>query len=282
MSECEPDQHGPGQAEVEAALAAFALDAITASPAPVAFAEPFPWPVRAHRGWPLPGSLNTALAAETVTVTVRAKPGTWRETTRWPSEWRTEAVTPGLRVTVAGETATFAGKGGAGQAAGVAAGGKGWVYRCRAGDTAELVASSLAQLVLPARLAIARGASLRLPGVVGLLARTGADAMARRELRRQEQVFEVALWCPDPYARDWAGSLLDLAVSETSFLDVAGEACRLMGHSVSDDDGSETAQLYKREIGLRVEYPTLERAMQPTMLFGIVAQAGSAQGEAFG
>ena len=273
---------GPGQAEVEAALAAFALGAITASPPPVPFTEPFPWPVRVHRGWPLPVSLSAALAAETATVTVRAKPGTWRETTRWPSRWRTDPVVPGLTVTVAGDTATFAGAGGTGQIAGVAAGGQGWVHRCQVGDTAARVASSLAQLVLPGRLAVASGASLRLPGAVGPLARTGADAMASREKRRQEQVFEVVLWCPDPCVRDWAGALLDVAVGETPFLDVGGEACRLLGHGVSDDDGAETARLYKREIGLLVEYPTLERALQPTMLFGVVAQDGSARGEAFG
>lgn len=273
---------GPSQAEVETALAALALGAITASPPPAPFAEPYPWAVRAHRGWPLPASLTMALAAETVTVTVRAKPGTWRETTRWPSRWRAEPVVPGLAVTVAGDTAIFAGAGGVGQIAGVAAGGQGWVYRCRAGDTAALVASSLAQLVTPGRLAIASGTSLRLPGAVDLLARTGADALASRETRRQEQVFEVVLWCPDPEARDWAGALLDAAVSETPFLDVGGEACRLLGRSVTDDDGAETARLYKRELSLLVEYPTLERALQPTMLFGVVAQDGSAQGEAFG
>ncbi len=273
---------GPSQADVEAALAAFALGAITASPPPVPFTEPFPWPVRVHRGWPLPVSLNAALAAETVTVTVRAKPGTWRETTRWPSRWRTDPVVPGLTVMVAGDTALFAGIGGVGQIAGVAAGGQGWVYRCQAGDTAALVASSLAQLVLRGRLAIASGTSLRLPGATDLLARTGADALASREKRRQEQVFEVALWCPDPFARDWVGTLLDIAVGQTPFLDVDGEACRLLGRGVSDDDGAEAARLYKREVGLLVEYPTLERALQPTMLFGIVAQDGSAQGEAFG
>ena len=273
---------GPSQADVEAALAAFVLGAITASPPPVPFTELFPWPVRVHRGWPLPVSLNAALAAETVTVTVRAKPGTWRETTRWPSRWRTDPVLPGITVTVVGDTAIFAGAGGVGQIAGVAAGGQGWVYRCQAGDTAALIASSLAQLVLPGRLAIASGTTLRLPGAVELLARTGADALASREKRRQEQVFDVALWCPDPFARDWAGTLLDIAVGETPFLGVDGEACRLLGRSVSDDDGAETARLYKREVGLLVEYPTLERALQPTMLFGIVAQDGSAQGEAFG
>ena len=273
---------GPSQASVEAALAAFALGAVTASAPPEPFTEVFPWPVRAHRGWPLPASLNTSLAAEALTITVRAKPGTWRETTRWPSRWRTSPVMPGLTVTVAGDTATFAGTGGDGQIAGVAADGQGWVYRSRAGDTAELVASSLAQLVIPGRLAIASGASVRLPGATDLLARTGADAVASREKRRQEQVFEIVLWCPDPLARDWAGALIDFAVSETPFLDVDGEACRLLGRGVSDDDGMETARLYKREVELLVEYPTLEQATQPTMLFGIVVQDGSAQGEAFG
>jgi hypothetical protein len=197
MVECGPSQQGPSQADVEAALAAFALAAITASPAPLLFAEPFPWPVRAHRGWPLPASLSAALAAGGVTVTVRAKPGSWRETTRWPPQWRTDLATPGIAVTVAGDTATFSGTGGAGDVAGVAAGGRGWVYRCRAGDSAALVAASLAQLVLPARLAIASGASLRLPDATEMLARTGTAALASRELRRQEQVFEVTLWCPE-------------------------------------------------------------------------------------
>lgn len=273
---------GPSQFDVEAQLAAFALGAITVSPPPFPFTESFPWAVRAHRGWPLPASLDAALAADAVTVTVRTKAGSWRETTRWPSQWQTDLVVPGLSVTVVGDTAVFTGMGGAGQVAGVATGGQGWAYRCQAGDTPALVAASLAQLISPSRLAIATGVNLRVPGAADLLARTGADALATRELRRQEQVFDVELWCPSPEARDWAGTLLDLAVAATPFLAADDAACRLLGHGSADDDGAETARLYRRTVELRVEYPTLERVTQPTMLFGVAAQDGSALGETFG
>lgn len=273
---------GPSQAEVETALATMALTAITISPPPPPYTEPFPWPVRAHRGWPLPASLSASLVAGCLTVTTRAKAGTWRDTTRWPAEWRTETNAPTLAASVTDDTAFFAGTGGAGQVVGVACDGQSWSYRCRDGDTPALAAASLAQLIRPTRLAIASGGTLRLPGATDLMARTGADAVASRELRRQQQVFEVTLWCAAPEVRDWAGGLLDLAITETPFLGVDGEACRMLGEGCADDDGSEVARLYKRVVQLRVEYPTLEYMVQPMMLFGVAVQDGSAQGESFG
>lgn len=259
------------QGDVEGALVQLVLGAVGG----------LGWPVQGFRGWPLAASLERGLREGVVTVTVRGRGG-WRETTRWPAEWRAVPGLAGLGVSVSGDVASFSGMGGVGVVAGVAVGGESWAYRCRAGDTPELVAASLGALVRADRAVVVSGASLRVVGAAGLLARTGADAVARRELRRQEQVFEVGLWCPCPEARDAAGLAVDVVVGETAFLDVQGEGCRMLGHGVVDDDGAETARLYKRVVAVTVEYPTVEIATQAAMLFGVAVQDGAVAGEVLG
>jgi hypothetical protein len=227
---------------------------------------------RVFRGWPNAGALDGDLAAGRVNITVFAEARHQRNTTRWAEEWQMQAVrVPTFAVAVAGHEATIAGTGGAGMLVGLQVDTLSVVHRTLAGETAELVAASLAdKLRALGRVALASGAVVRVPGAGFLLGRVVADQAAMRETKRQSQDFRISLWCPDAASRDAAGSLVDRSLSALNFLPLAdGAAGRLRFVSSLLFDQSVNARLYRRDLVYAVEYPTTVIEALPEMIFGL-------------
>lgn len=121
--------------------------------------------VKIYRGWPNTASLRTDLAAGTLNVTVFPKADTSRNTTRWAEGLvSTGGATPSLTVNVTGPCATFAGSADTGQLAGLLVDLLAVVHRTVTGDTPELVAAVLAELIRTRRIAVVAGATITVPG----------------------------------------------------------------------------------------------------------------------
>jgi hypothetical protein len=261
------------QSDVEAALVAVVTAALypggTAAPSAVGAT------CRIFRGWPNAAALDADLAAGRVNLTVFPVEGAVRNTTRYANEWQAVAPAPTLTVSISGSSATFAGRAYPGQLAGVLADGKAYVHRTQAGDTPELVAATLADTVRTDRIALLSGATLTVPGAV-LVARTGADASAVLEVRRQEQSFRLTAWCPSPALRDAACGRIDAVLSAARFLSLAdGTTGRHRFAGAATFDQSQDASLYRRDLIYAVDYPTTITATQPVMLFGDLGFAGT-------
>ncbi len=227
---------------------------------------------RIYRGWPTASALDADLAAGTVNVTVFPVPGGTRNTTRYPAIWHATPATPTLTVSVAGYTTTFAGSADPGQLAGILVEGQSYVHETGANETPSLVAAILAASIAPTRPATANGTSVSLPGARSVVARTVAGATAYREVRRQQQSFRVTAWCPTPTLRDAACGAIDDLFAATPFLTLAdGSAARLRFTNTTTFDQSQDAALYRRDLVYSVEFPTMQTASQPAMLFGTVA-----------
>ncbi len=227
---------------------------------------------RIYRGWPTAAALDADLAAGTVNVTVFPVPGATRNTTRYPAAWHATPVAPTLTVSVSGDTATFAGSADPGQLAGILVEGRSYVHETGANETPPLVAAILAAAIRPDRPAMASGTSVTVPGARAVVARTVAGARAYREVRRQQQTFRVTAWCPTPALRDAACGAIDDLFAATPFLTLAdGSAARLRFTSTTTFDQSQDAALYRRDLIYSVEFPTMQTASQPAMLFGTVA-----------
>ncbi len=227
---------------------------------------------RIYRGWPNATALDVDLAAGRVNVTVFPDAARQHNTTRWTDEYVAQpAVTPGLDVLVAGDTATVFGTSGAGMLVGLQVDTSSVVYRTQAGDTPELVAAVLAgKLMALGRFAVANGATVTIPGVGYLLGRVTADQPAMRETKRQSQGFRITLWCPDPTTRDAAGAVVDTALSAIDFLPLAdGTGGRLRFASSVLFDQSLDARLYRRDLLYHVEYATTIVDELPSMIFGV-------------
>jgi hypothetical protein len=201
-----------------------------------------------------------------------------RNTTRYADDWvAAPPVVPGLSAVVDGELVTFSGVGSAGLVAGVLADECSYVYRLVDGDSAPLVAATIAAAIRENRSVQLNGAGFTVPGVGRLLARVAADQRATREVRRQEQEFRVSCWCGSPQLRDVVAGIVDGAFAQIPFMALPdGCVGRLLFQQSVTQDGAENATLYRRDLRYMVDYPTIETQTQPAMLFGDVRLGNNA------
>ncbi len=232
---------------------------------------------RVYRGWPHSGSLDDDLAAGHVNVTVFSEPRHQSVTTRYPDEFQVVVpARPTYSIVTTASTATVAGPPAAGQLVGLLVDELAVVHRTGATDRPELVAAILTAQLATRRAALVAGATITIPGATRVIGRVVADQPVQAETRRQLQGFRLTLWCPDPAARDAAGSAIDAALSTQRFIDLPdGSAGRLAFHGSTVLDHGENAALYRRDLHYTVEYATTRAAILPAMIFGDVALGGS-------
>jgi len=257
------------QADVETALAALVANALY--PNGTAAAGAVANLCRVYRGFPTSPALDADLAAGAVNVSVAAANSPVKNVTRYPRVWRTVAPVPAtLTVTVAAQTASFAGACAVGQLAGVAANGALFPYAVQASDTPATVASNLAALLRAAGwLVDYAGSTISVPGASLFTARVVNGAGALQEIKRQEQDFRISLWCPDPASRDAVAPVIDEALAAQKFIALAdGSYGRLIFSGSEAQDNAADATLYRRDLTYSVEYPTTLAQITPAMLFG--------------
>jgi hypothetical protein len=228
---------------------------------------------RVYRGWPVATAIDADLAQGIINVSVFTVPDSLRNTTRWGVEVHAPAtaVAPTLTVGVQDASATFGGSADPGQLAGLLIGGKAYVHRTGTGETPALVAAVLADAVRADRIALLTNATVTIPGVTGLIARTAADATVVEEMRRQRQQFRITAWCPDPDSRDAVARSVDAALAGVTFLPLAdGSGGRIRFAGSTSFDQQQDAALYRRDLIYDVEYPTTLTSTLPSMLFGDV------------
>ncbi len=256
------------QSDVETALVAAAMAALY--PQGLSGPSACGAPVRLYRGWPESAALDADLAAGYVNITVFPEASGERNTTRYLTLWSNPVpVTPTLTVSLSADSVTFAGTAGAGQIAGVLADGVTFVYPCVAGDGPANVAANLASQITASRPVQLANATITIPGVTRLIARTVATQGIFNQVRRQEQIFRVTGWCPSPALRDAAMIAIDSALAATYFLPLAdGSVGRLRFRQSITLDRQENASLYRRDLLYSVEYPTLQTETLAALLFG--------------
>jgi hypothetical protein len=236
-----------------------------------------------RRGWPLPTTLDIALASgKDVLVRVYPEPGMTRNTSRFTLQYRDlPTVPPTLFATVSGAAVTFTGRGDASHVAGVMVGsppyGRSYAYRLVDGDGPTEVAIALQRMI--------GGSTSAINGVLTLLtnlpvqARIVCDQSAFLETRRQDQGFRVSIWSANNVARDAVASEIDNALAY--LLDASGNptmnlvipadnsAAWLRYRSTYNLDGAEKAGLYRRDLCYLVEYPTTLVQAFPEVLFAV-------------
>ena len=226
--------------------------------------------VKIYRGWPNTALLKTDLASNTLNVSVFANVSTPRNTTRW-AEGSVISVTttPSLKVDVSGTSATFSGAAHTGQLAGLLVDTLAVVHRTVAGDSPEVVAATLAEMIRSRRIALANGATVTVPGAGLMVGRVVADQTVLRWTRSQLQQFRISCWCPDPDSRDKVISLIDTAFATRTFIGLAdGSSGRLRYEGTTEFDQSQDAALYRRDLIYSVDYLTTVTDVLPSMIFG--------------
>ena len=256
--------------DVEAALALLATQALY--PSGISLAPAVAALCKVHRGWPLPRELDADMkAGNIVVVSVFAMRNASRNTSRYPREWQAAQTQPDatMTATVDGAEVTIGGTPSDAQVVAlIVDGATAYAYRPLATDEAADVAAGLADLIDGAT---AVGAVVTLPGSAPrVVARVEADAVAVRELRRQEHSFTVTVWAPTPALRDAAASVVDTLFAATDRVTLPdGFSARVRYVSTGEDDSPQRGVLFRRDLRFLVEYPTTETMTTPRLAVGV-------------
>jgi hypothetical protein len=224
---------------------------------------------RIYRGWPNSATLNADLSAGVVNVTVVTDNDSGRTTTRYLPEFQTKSSRVGVVASTFRQTITISGVPAVGDVVGALIDGTAYAYRIQTGDTPDLVASNLNQLIQTNRLSTVQGSTIIVAKAGSIEARTVSDSISSFESRRQEKDLRVICWCPTPSVRDAVAAAIDLAIDQASFLVLSDETnARVIYKNTASYDQAQNALLYRRDLIYTVEYPTVTVLMQPSMLFG--------------
>jgi hypothetical protein len=261
-------------ADVEAALVGAVLGTLYPNGATTLSATGTP--VRVFRGWPTTGLLMQDRAAGGIDISVFGIPGTTRNTTRWGVQVSELPSDPSLSVEVSGNSATFLGTAAQGDLAGALVEQNAYVYQAQQGDSAALVTAALADLIRADMICWVTQATLTVPGVSALVARTASAVSALVEWGRQEQQFRISVWAPSPAARDGCAALVMQGLVPLAFITLSdGTGGRLRFHGTANLDDDQTASIYRRDMIFIVEFGTTLLVTNPTMLFGDLDYNGS-------
>ena len=256
----------PDQADVEQALASWVAKALYPSgPGAVSAVGTV---CRVYRGVPITAGLEADLVGGISHLTVQPVASSFRDTTRYATEWQGVAPPCPLVVEVEGSVARFSGQAGPGMVAGVIVDGRAYAWRVRERSTPGVVAAVLADMVRADRPAVLSGSSVQFPDGRGVVGRAVSDGQGGRELRRQQGLFRVTLWCPSPEVRDEIAAFVDLSLAGVAFLDVGGWGCRLQAAGGQSGDDGSVVRAWRRELLYRIEFPTVLAESLPAMLFG--------------
>lgn len=225
--------------------------------------------VRIYPGWVIPDQLDKDLAKGIATVNVYPMPEEAR-TTRYLNRRDpicTEIPAPQLEaaVTNPGEV-TYVGTLTNPHNAALLVDGVPYVYPAQAGDTAAIVAASLATLISVDRPASSAGPVLSIPGDPTLSPRIGVFGTTVTELKRQRRSIQIIIWCKTPVQRTAIGRAIDEKLAGIDFIslpDLTGGWLLYRGSPY--DDQFSRANTYRRDLRYTVDYGTTKVETHPTI-----------------
>jgi hypothetical protein len=227
---------------------------------------------RIYRGWPNSTSLNSDLGGSVVNITVVSDNDSGRTTTRYLLEEEAISGAPGVVVAASGNSVFISGQPEYGDAVGLLIDGIPFEFHASDGDTVELVAGALGQLIRGSRPCIVQGATITIPDAHTIRSRAVCSASTSYESRRQEKDIRVVFWCPAPSIRDSVAAAVDSALSPLNFLPLAdGTAARIVYKGTSSYDQAQNALLYRRDVIFTSEYSTIVNVRSPVLIFNNAA-----------
>ncbi|MCB8881702.1 hypothetical protein ACELLULO517_15750 [Acidisoma cellulosilytica] len=226
--------------------------------------------VKIYPGWPNSAGLNNDIAAGILNCSVFALPSHSKLTTRYPRDWHPAGPAAPLALAVAQTKTqtTFTGTPAVNQIIGIRCAKAVYSYAVATTDTLETIATAIASLVPGAS---ADGATVTVPAAPDFLVRLGQMRLIEREIRRQQQMVAVTLWCTSPDTRNKLGSLIDGALADVDWLPLPdGTYGWLKYASTANDDVPTKDALWKRTLQYLIEYPTMQTQVAPPLLFEII------------
>lgn len=232
---------------------------------------------RIYRGWPNQVELDADLRAGIFHVSVFPRQNMERISNRYPPTW-VEGIIPATTytLTASGQVLTVAGAPPttfSPQNFAAFVNGMPYVVTTTAGETPAQIAAALGALIA-ARVSgtTVNGATITLPNlaVVGAM-RVGATGSASQEVGRQEKHFQITFWCPTSTIRDASVKLVDPAIRAAERLTFPdGSIGTLYYRGSNQNDAAQKELLYRRDLFISVDYPTIYTITAAQMVAGEV------------
>lgn len=205
-------------------------------------------------GWPVPQQLKTLMSTGDVMISIYGMPGMGKNTTRFLGDDDAEASipAPNIAITISGNQVTIGGAIKAGEAATIKVNYQPYSYAIQATDTVDTIAAALAALIPHATVS---GAVITVSEVFDIEAAISVPVTVQQEIGRQAQVFMIVIWAPTEALRDAAGRALELAFKQQPRITMPDNTwARLLYRGVTQTDGAEKQQIYRRNLLYEVEY----------------------------
>lgn len=234
--------------------------------------------IRIKRGFPVSDAINDDMTAGRVLIVVGPESGMTRilKPLRSPPViTRTVPITMSVQVT--DPTVMINGIATAGQVVGIGVGSTGYAYRCVGGETASVVAQSLASQINGAQVSMNQ---IYVPGGHKLIAGVVSDSFTSVEVARQVQAFRIAIYAPTPAIRDAIGRLISPTLMQVRRFELEYGVTNAPKYlNVWTDDATAKAGVFKRVERWEVEYPTNAVEQVPGVLFAGLNSSGKLVGQ---
>jgi hypothetical protein len=231
-----------------------------------------------YRGWPEQARLDADLALGRAHVTVFSEPGMTQVVSRYPVSFEEVLphAAPTVAWTVSGATATLTGSPSTPQNIGIVVDGAGFACAIVPGDTLGSAVVRLTALIAATRTATSAGTAITIPNAHAIAARVGTWGTSTAEVRRVKQGMRISVWTASPAARDALAGAIDVGiagmldpVSGVPTQDLAlpdGTEAYLTYRTTYVTDQPSRGRLWRRDICLMVEYPTMATISSPEMI----------------
>jgi hypothetical protein len=213
-------------------------------------------------GWPMPDQIDNDMPQGIADVSIFPT-SMERNTTRYrPKQFVMSTATPTLTLTASAGRLTVGGSMPSPFTAhNIAAliAGQAFIYSVQSTDTLTSIATGLATLIAAKYPGTtSTGPYVLLPaGIQAAAARVGTTGQVTTEWERQNQVFQITVWAPDPITRATIGNAIKVALSQITFLvmpDGFGARIHYLRNMLNDDP--QKAHTYRRDFFYEIEYAT--------------------------
>jgi hypothetical protein len=207
-------------------------------------------------------------------------------TTTWfQHDYQLSTLLPSLTVTTSSISASFGGSISSSDIIGMSCTDKytfkkTYNYRPSTTDTLDSI-TSLYSTVIPSA-SLVNGV-IEWPSSITVEMAVYCDQIITRVIRRQEQRFRIAIWCPTAGLRNSLSPIVDSAINNHPFgLIINGiETGPLIFQGIHEDDTESEAHLWRRDYIYRVDYPTInETPMSPIIIIDITTKLNPSPGPA--
>lgn len=210
-------------------------------------------------GWPKPEDLDNQLNVGNAYITVFKMQGMERNTTRFPALWQEASINDAtliLTVNSTNRTVTITGSVSIPQTCMIIVNGIGYAYTVLQNDTLNTIASAISALIPN---------STSLDNVVtissahSLVARVTVLGEAIREIRRQEQIFNLITWASTPQLRNTISDAVDVYFADIRRIVLPdGFYANVIYHGEREYDEFQKPLLYRRDLMYAIEYATTQ------------------------